>query len=241
MVVLLLPQDPLSLWVSGSLCVSVPASLSVSSSPSLGLGSVSLSLVGPAGPPHCPLPLSAGHAAGGQGGWGCGSRHLGKNSVGWDGGERNKGGTADGACLGCVCVCVEQQAGLECGKWGSGRSLDFSHTAALRPTLDGQDEVIGPVSTIQRRVEAPFALLSPIGAIGATLTLLPLWHPPRWVRGRGAVSTEGPRDPEEGWMAMALTNRDSVARPVRFLWLELRSMRGGPPGGAAWESIQPHG
>lgn len=38
---------------------------------------------------------------------------------------------------------------------------------------------------------------------------------------------------------MAQTN--SVGRPVRFPWLELRSMRGGPPGGAAWESIQLHG
>lgn len=81
------------LWVSLCLCPSL--SLSVSLSPSLGPGSVPLSLTGPTGPPHCPLPLSAGHTAGGQGGRGCGSCHLGKSSCGWDG-EENRGGSKGG-------------------------------------------------------------------------------------------------------------------------------------------------
>lgn len=80
---LLLPQDtPVCLSGSLGLSLSLSQPLSMSLSPSLGLGSVSLSLTGPKGPPHCPLPLSAGHTAGGQGGWGCGSRHLGKSPCG---------------------------------------------------------------------------------------------------------------------------------------------------------------
>lgn len=55
-------------------------------------------------------------------------------------GEGAREGAPDGAPLVCVCVCAEQQVGVEMGKTRSGRSLG----GALCPTLNGQDEAACP-------------------------------------------------------------------------------------------------
>ena len=118
------PVSP-GLWVP--LCLCPGLSPSVSSSPSLRPGSGCLSLTGPAGPPHCPLPLSAGHSAGGRGGRGSGSCRLGKSRCGWHVGRGEQGRErwmeprwSVSVCV-CVCVCERERESNRLGcSWGSG-------------------------------------------------------------------------------------------------------------------------